>query len=103
VPTSADLTPGLLQVPFQQAIEDERAVELCQEGLRKHDLIRWGILVSTMKALSTYVRASASSIPTFQFVATPGDNITDREIFLPIPITELTLNKALNGVNNPGY
>lgn len=102
VPTSADLAPGKSKDDFRLAVQNERAVELCQEALRKHDLIRWGILVSTMKDFSSYVRADTGS-PNFQFAAIPGDNITDRDIFLPIPLTELVLNKALKGVNNPGF
>lgn len=102
VPSSADLPAGKSYNDFKLAIQNERAVELCQEALRKQDLIRWGILVQTMKDLSSYVRADTGS-PNFQFVAVPGDNITGRDVLLPIPLTELTLNKALNGVNNPGF
>jgi hypothetical protein len=102
VPSSADLAPGKSKDDFRLAIQNERAVELCQEALRKHDLLRWGILIPTMKNFSSYVRADTGS-PSFQFAANPGDNITDRNLLLPIPLTELILNKGLNGVNNPGF
>ncbi|WP_315816140.1 RagB/SusD family nutrient uptake outer membrane protein [Paraflavitalea speifideaquila] len=81
VPTSADLIAGLSQEAFRQAVRDERAVELAGEALRKHDLIRWGTLVSSMKALSAYIRADAGVISGFQYVAIPGDNVSSRDIF----------------------
>src|SRR5690606_29838644 len=40
---------GLDQDDFRQAIRDERARELCFEGLRKFDLIRWGIFEQAMR------------------------------------------------------
>ena len=39
----ADLEPGLDYNQFLHALQDERAYELCFEGNRKQDLIRWGI------------------------------------------------------------
>ena len=48
--TIADLSTGLSQEDFRQAVWDERAYELCFEGNRKQDLIRWGIYAKTIKA-----------------------------------------------------
>lgn len=48
-PTEADLEPGMSQEEFRQAIRDERAYELCFEGQRKQDLIRWGIYYDTIE------------------------------------------------------
>lgn len=48
--TIADLSIGLSQEDFRQAVWDERAYELCFEGNRKQDLIRWGIYAKTIKA-----------------------------------------------------
>ena len=48
--TIADLPSGLSQENFRQAVRDERGFELCFEGNRKQDLIRWGIYASTVKA-----------------------------------------------------
>ncbi len=45
VPT---LASGMDQESFRQAIRDERAYELCFEGHRKMDLIRWGIYFDTV-------------------------------------------------------
>jgi hypothetical protein len=47
----ADLPAGLSKADFQLAIEDERMRELCFEGTRKSDLIRWGKFVQTMNAV----------------------------------------------------
>lgn len=47
--TVADLPAGLSQEDFRQAVWDERAYELCFEGNRKQDLIRWGIYAKTVK------------------------------------------------------
>ncbi|SEN91383.1 Starch-binding associating with outer membrane [bacterium A37T11] len=102
-PSVADVPRSQSQSTFRQLVRDERAVELSQEALRKHDLIRWGILVETMKALSASIRSNASVLASYQFEAIPGDNVSSKDVFLPIPLTELTLNKALGGVNNPGY
>ena len=46
--TVADLPSGLSQEQFRQAVRDERAYELCFEGNRKQDLIRWGIYAETV-------------------------------------------------------
>ncbi|MBQ9892219.1 MAG: RagB/SusD family nutrient uptake outer membrane protein [Bacteroidales bacterium] len=40
---AADLEPGMDHDRFLTALQDERAYELCFEGNRKQDLIRWGI------------------------------------------------------------
>lgn len=45
----ADLTSGLDYQQFLKAIQDERAYELCFEGNRKQDLIRWGIYYETIE------------------------------------------------------
>lgn len=103
VPTSADMAKGQSQAVFRQAVRDERAVELSQEALRKHDLIRWGILETNMRALAATIRANSTVLASYQYVATPCDNVSSKDIFLPIPLTELTLNSALNRENNPGY
>ena len=44
----ADLS-GLDYEQFLKAIQDERAYELCFEGNRKQDLIRWGIYYETIE------------------------------------------------------
>jgi hypothetical protein len=96
--TAVDLT-GLSQTAFQQAVEDERARELCYEALRKADLIRWGIWVSTMNALATDIKANAGA--TFSYGALAGSNITSRNLLFPIPASEVSVNNA--ATQNPGW
>lgn len=43
------LKAGMSYQAFQQAVRDERSHELCFEGHRKQDLIRWGIYYNTIQ------------------------------------------------------
>lgn len=43
-----DLPSGLDKEGFWKAIKDERSYELCFEGQRKQDLVRWGIYYETI-------------------------------------------------------
>jgi hypothetical protein len=96
--TAVDLA-GLSQATFQQAIQDERARELCYESLRKPDLIRWGIWVNTMNALAADIKANAGT--TFAYGALAGSNITARNLLFPIPASEISVNKG--ATQNPGW
>ena len=104
---------------FRTALYWERAFELCYEGMRKYDLLRWGILAESLQAAQDYIAG---------WVPGPNEYITDEardswngntwansnyiagrnfqtgkhELF-PIPLTEIQTNSALNGENNPGY
>lgn len=85
---------------FRQAIQDERARELCYEGLRRPDLIRWGIYLSTMKTFAADVRQNAPN--NFKNVATQGEVLEEKDRwFRPIPLYEFTVNPKL--VQNPGW
>lgn len=86
-----------------QDIMDERARELCFEGQRRQDLIRWGIMQKTMQDLQTEVNATA---PTAYLTtaATAAQNFLARypaTLFLPIPANELALNNKLT--QNSGW
>lgn len=96
--STVDLS-GLSQASFQLAIQDERARELCFEALRKPDLIRWGIWVTTMNALATNIKATAPA--SFSYAALAGSNITARNLLFPIPASEISVNKAMT--QNPGW
>ena len=88
-------------------IRQERAWELAGEGFgRKTDLIRWGILESTVAALPA-AEAAAGAHPQSQeraqgeadrIAAAPG-----KFLFLPIPFDEITKSENLGGtlVQNP--
>lgn len=85
---------GLDQESFRQAIHDERAWELMGEDHRRIDLVRWGILVETVK--NTQYNPSFTEAP---------NNIEPHHAYFPIPIQEFDLNPALldSDPTNNGY
>ena len=85
---------------FRKMIQDERSRELGFEGWRRLDLIRWGIFLSTMKALVPYVQQTAPATHRAN-ASRAGQNVAERHIYLPIPLRELSLNKLLT--QNPGW
>lgn len=92
-----DIPAGLSKTQFLATLQDERARELCFEGIRKHDLIRWDIYVKTMNDLGTSITATAPS--NYKYAANAGKNTTERDVFFPIPTTELTVNKLIKQNN----
>ncbi|SMC53634.1 RagB/SusD family nutrient uptake outer membrane protein [Pedobacter nyackensis] len=92
-----DVPAGLDKPRFLAFIQDERARELCFEGIRKHDLIRWDIYVKTMNDLGTAITATAPTA--YKYAANAGKNTTDRDVLFPIPTTEMTVNKKITEQN----
>jgi len=97
------LTPKLLsfipdadnQGKFRTALYWERCFELCYEGTRKYDLIRWGILYEAIQNMkTTYV---ISSYPA------PTNFVKGKHELFPVPQKEMDVNFKLNHLNNPGY
>lgn len=84
---------------FRAEVRNERARELCFEGLRKPDLIRWGTFLTTMKDVAAEFKTYASA--TYQYAATAAGNVSERHLLYPIPIAEMSLNKAIK--QNPGW
>jgi len=84
---------------FRAEIQDERARELCFEALRIPDLRRWGIYVSEMKEVAAEITSDAPA--GFKYSAIAGNNMGERHILFPIPLYEMSLNKAL--VQNKGW
>jgi hypothetical protein len=84
---------GMSKDEFRLAIRDERKYELGAEGHRRMDLIRWGILLETVKA--TEHRSWNN----------PAANIQAKHVLYPIPLTEIQLNPALleSDPTNNGY
>lgn len=99
--TDADLTPAQTadKDGFRKLIQDERSRELCFEALRRLDLIRWGIFIPTMKALANDITLNAPA--NYKIAAAAGQNVTEKYIYLPIPLRELQLNNLLT--QNPGF
>ncbi|WP_295654731.1 RagB/SusD family nutrient uptake outer membrane protein [uncultured Mucilaginibacter sp.] len=96
--------PGFDVTTFtMQDIMDERSRELCFEGLRRQDLIRWGVMATVMQNLNAdnMTRSpanylTASNLPSGNFLTNPT-----KYMLFPIPYTETTLDYALT--QNPGW
>lgn len=99
-PTDADLAATKIdsKTHLKEAIKEERSRELCFEALRRNDLIRWGNFVNDMKDFLAYALAN---LGTSNAITSPATRITARNVYLPIPLHEMSLNKAL--VQNEGY
>lgn len=100
---------------FRTALYWERGFELCYEGTRKYDLIRWGILKEALINMYKFMD-STKNLPDddphkYSFAAktsvfpagSEGRFVTGKHELFPIPLMEIQRNKALGGVNNPGY
>lgn len=74
-------------------IRRERFLELAFEGIRKFDLIRWDIFVSTMNQLGSNIQANA--VTAWKFGSLAGKNVQNRHNLLPIPVLELSLNNEM--------
>ena len=98
--TDADLTSEQTSSTsvFLKTIQDERSRELCFEALRKGDLVRWGILVETMKDVLDHANA-ASNVS--DYMKWSYRNVSQRDVVWPIPAYEMGLNSAL--VQNLGW
>lgn len=84
---------GLTQTTFREAMYDERKFELCAEGHRRMDLIRWGILLDVVQAVE------------HRSWNNPAANIQSYHVLLPIPQTQIELNTNLleSDPTNNGY
>ena len=86
---------------FRTEILNERARELVAESTdRWCDLVRRGILVKQMQAWRQYNPFISN---TEREITTPGapENIQSRNMLLPVPLSEIDVNKNLT--QNPGY
>jgi hypothetical protein len=84
---------GLTQDTFRDAIREERARELCFEGIRRFDLVRWGIFIPRMKQIETDMNTNLPS--TLKYAVKEYTNVSEKDKWLPIPSLELSLNSAL--------
>jgi hypothetical protein len=101
-PEEANLASGLDQQGFRQAIQNERCMEFPSEALRKHDLIRWGIFLSTLQRMKTDVNTPPAVNATLKAgIISMADLATTRDLLWPIPASELALNRAMT--QNPGW
>lgn len=96
---AADLKPEEIadKDALRKAIQAERSRELCFEGLRRYDLIRWGIYLQTMDEFASGIEDNAPA--TQKYAARAARNLSVRHLLFPIPLRELSVNKVL--VQNP--
>jgi hypothetical protein len=91
---------SLGQGAFLDSVKVERFRELAFEGVRKHDLIRWGTYVSTMQALVIDYRATMPAALVEPAVG-EATRVTARSILFPIPNSEIAVNPYLK--QNEGW
>lgn len=75
---------------FRSYILEERAKELAGEGVRRFDLIRWGIYLQTMNAIGSVDENGVIK------------RRERRHLLLPLPADEVNTNKFIE-INNPGW
>ncbi len=92
------LREGLAQDEFRAAIMQERAWELCFEGWRKWDLIRWNKLGEKLQEAGEAAKEVYSS---YVYPASENFQTGKHELF-PIPQRDMDINNALTE-QNPGY
>lgn len=104
---------------FRTALYWERGFELCYEGQRKYDFLRWGCLGDALRAAQAYIESwypdaneyiNATTLQSWDPVSwassnyVAGHNFVDgKHELYPIPLAEIQSNAALNGQNNPGF
>ncbi len=99
LPDDADLK-DLSTNDFMAALQEERSRELCFEGLRKYDLIRWGLLETKLKEVGAWITANEATA--YKYLSLSFDNFDkSKHTLLPIPQNDISLNKLLT--QNPGY
>lgn len=81
---------------FLEMIKEERVRELGFEGLRKGDLIRWGIYVETMQNVGNSYKAASTDARVKAY-----DNVEPKHLLFPIPTNEINTNLAIT--QNPGW
>jgi hypothetical protein len=94
-----DYSGSLAHKDFFDEIVDERLRELCFEGLRKQDLIRWNLLEKKLAESSLAIKSSngySDSNVFHQTYLAAGKNFDKtKHLLLPYPIQETQLNTAL--------
>jgi hypothetical protein len=103
----ADLTAGLSQSDFRDAVLHERRVELNAEFKRKFDLIRTNRLVQETTDINLDWTAEQGSLSDYTNAYTSFYNDRpawpDNEWLFPIPQSEMDLNVENGWIQNEGY
>ena len=84
---------------FLSEIQDERMRELCFEGLRRQDLIRWGIYGERLNVLANQIKGdsnfSESDAQSNAYLRTSDNFDATKNLSLPYPDQEVKLNNLL--------
>jgi hypothetical protein len=99
-PTTAamNLATGLSKDNFFKAIQQERAWELSGEGMRRADLIRWGILSDKIAETSALVKQNRPAY----FYPSITNFVSGKHELYPYPQNETDVNKSITR-QNPKY
>ena len=95
--TQVDLEETLNEATFLSVVKKERMAELCFEGVRKLDLVRWGELVENVREMGQTLK---EYFPNNSYYLV-GANISERNVLFPIPTAEYSMNKSI--VQNKGW
>lgn len=98
-PSDAHISPenASSKESFLQFLQEERMRELNFEGLRKGDLLRWGIFMEVMANMGNTIQQDAPGV----FYVRYYSNVEPRHLLMPIPTNETNVNEAM--VQNPGW
>lgn len=80
---------------FKKGIQDERARELCFEGTRKMDLVRWGIYVTEMQNAATQAENDSRASTRRAMMTELASHTITRDLLFPIPQSEIQLNNLM--------
>ncbi len=97
--TSDALVTAMSQDDFRTFLQQERSRELCFEGLRRYDLMRWHLLVPRLRQVAGDISTMAPS--SYQYAALSFKNVQEKHYLFPIPSGDRLLNEKL--IQNPGY
>ncbi|WP_082304980.1 RagB/SusD family nutrient uptake outer membrane protein [Persicobacter sp. CCB-QB2] len=84
---------ALSPATFLEEIKDERARELCFEGHRRFDLVRWGEF--TRRIQETYQYSQEVHGESRLHFIVPGENVLPKHEVFPIPEDEINLNRNI--------
>jgi len=80
-------SPAWDQTTARKALRFERRLELCLEGHRFYDLVRWGEAASTINAYYQVEKTKRPYLNAANYTATKHD-------YLPIPQTEIDISRG---------
>ena len=95
----SNLTAGLSYEAFKQAVRDERSHELCFEGHRKQDLVRWGNYYEAIQQTVSDLNDWHEEANTYYLI---GEyTVKGKHELLPIPQRDLDMMTACD--QNPNW